>query len=61
LVPLAVADVKAVYGLQHSINEKNWMPFVWQVGAAYLVSVLVVVCMALCVCTHKAVYKAVYG
>jgi hypothetical protein len=31
-LPLAIADAKAVYGQQHSINEKNWMPFVWQVG-----------------------------
>jgi hypothetical protein len=31
-VALAIADAKAVYGQQHSINEKNWMPFVWQVS-----------------------------
>uniref|UniRef100_A0A383V4I4 Uncharacterized protein n=1 Tax=Tetradesmus obliquus TaxID=3088 RepID=A0A383V4I4_TETOB len=29
-LPLAIADAKAVYGQQHSVNEKNWMPFVWQ-------------------------------
>jgi hypothetical protein len=33
-LPLAISDAKAVYGQQHSINEKNWMPFVWQVGRA---------------------------
>jgi hypothetical protein len=35
-VALAIADAKAVYGQQHSINEKNWMPFVWQVGRKHL-------------------------
>jgi hypothetical protein len=29
-VPLSLTDAKAVYGRQHSISEKNWMPFIWQ-------------------------------
>eukprot|EP00878_Enallax_costatus_P006535 GHUV01006852.1.p1 GENE.GHUV01006852.1~~GHUV01006852.1.p1 ORF type:complete len:812 (+),score=281.02 GHUV01006852.1:993-3428(+) len=29
-VGLAISDAKAVYGREHSINEKNWMPFVWE-------------------------------
>jgi hypothetical protein len=59
-VPLAIADAKAVYGQQHSINEKNWMPFVWQVGAA---AVLVCAAGYLCRFVPLAVadVKGVYG
>lgn len=39
-VSLAISDAKAVYGHDHSISEKNWMPFLWQ-GQLYVTYQLV--------------------
>lgn len=39
-VGLVISDAKAVYGHEHSITEKNWMPFVWE-GNLYMTYKLV--------------------